>query len=85
MNDIGENAGVLHHEPAPTDTRTWVSKTDLTRYLRCPLAFYLLDRGQVAFEDTVNEQEAHLIKEGVAFQARIEASSHLSSSNKTTF
>jgi predicted RecB family nuclease len=54
-------------------TPNWVSKTDLTRYLRCPYAFYLLDRGLVAFEDTVNEQQARLIQEGVAFQAEVEA------------
>jgi len=34
---------------------TWVSKTDLTRFLRCPYAFYLLDRGLIAFDDTVTE------------------------------
>ena len=54
-------------------TSTWVSKTDLTRYLRCPYAFYLLDRGLVAFEDTVNEQQVRLIQEGVAFQTSVEA------------
>jgi predicted RecB family nuclease len=43
------------------------------RYLRCPYAFYLLDRGRVAFADTVNEQQARLIEEGVAFQAEVEA------------
>jgi predicted RecB family nuclease len=51
----------------------WVSKTDLTRYLRCPYAFYLLDRGLVAFEDTVSEQQARLVAEGINFQTDIEA------------
>jgi predicted RecB family nuclease len=54
-------------------TQNWVSKTDLTRYLRCPYAFYLLDRGLVAFEDTVNEQQAGLIAEGITFHTDVEA------------
>jgi predicted RecB family nuclease len=54
-------------------TKNWVSKTDLTRYLRCPYAFYLLDSGLVAFDDTVNEQQARLITEGVSFQTGVEA------------
>jgi len=51
----------------------WVSKTDLIRYLRCPYAFYVLDRGLVAFQDTVNQQQARLIEEGMAFQTRVES------------
>jgi CRISPR/Cas system-associated exonuclease Cas4 (RecB family) len=54
-------------------TSTWVSKTDLTRYLRCPYAFYLLDRGLVAFEDTVTEQQVRLIQEGIEFHGGVEA------------
>jgi len=41
-------------------TEAWASKTDLTRCLRCPFAFYVLDRGLVAFEDTINKQQARL-------------------------
>jgi predicted RecB family nuclease len=54
-------------------TPNWVSKTDLTRYLRCPYAFYLLDRGLIPFEDAVNEQQVRLIQEGILFQQRVEA------------
>jgi predicted RecB family nuclease len=54
-------------------TETWVSKTDLTRFLRCPYAFYLVDRGLVAFEDTVNDLQLQLIHEGIRFQENIEA------------
>jgi len=54
-------------------TQNWVSKTDLTRYLRCPYAFYLLDRGLVVFEDAVDQQQARLIAEGVNFQTGVEA------------
>jgi predicted RecB family nuclease len=50
----------------------WVSKTDLTRYLRCPYAFDLLDRGLVAFEDTVSELEVGLIQDGMQFHAAVE-------------
>jgi predicted RecB family nuclease len=58
---------------APARTPNWVSKTDLTTYLRCPYAFYLLHRRWIRFEDTVNDQQLRLIDEGVAFQAGIEA------------
>jgi CRISPR/Cas system-associated exonuclease Cas4 (RecB family) len=51
----------------------WVSKTDLTRYLRCPYAFHLLDRGLVPVKDTLSEPEARRIAEGVAFHAAVEA------------
>jgi predicted RecB family nuclease len=54
-------------------TQNWVSKIDLTNYLRCPYAFYLLDRGLVRFKDTVTEQQARLIADGVNFQAGVEA------------
>jgi predicted RecB family nuclease len=58
-------------------TRNWVSKTDLTRYLRCPYAFYLLDSGLVRFEETVSEPQIQRIEAGVAFQANVEATAIL--------
>lgn len=51
---------------------SWVSKTDLIRYLRCPYSFYLLDTGQITFEDTLTEQQAELVQDGVTFQSEIE-------------
>ncbi|MBI3247210.1 MAG: ribonuclease H-like domain-containing protein [Deltaproteobacteria bacterium] len=57
----------------PTRPPIWVSKTDLTRYLRCPYAFYLLDRGLIAFEETVTEMQIRLIQEGVEFHSVVEA------------
>lgn len=54
-------------------TSTWVSKTDLTRYLRCPYAFHLLHRGLVTFAETVTEQQVRLIREGIDFHVAIEA------------
>jgi predicted RecB family nuclease len=59
-----------------TNNRTkesWVSKTDLIRYLRCPYSFYLLDTGQITFEDTLTEQQAEILHDGVAFQEAIES------------
>lgn len=52
---------------------TWVSKTDLTRYLRCPFAFYHLDRGTIAPEEAFGPQERELIEDGNAFHAAVEA------------
>jgi CRISPR/Cas system-associated exonuclease Cas4 (RecB family) len=54
-------------------TQNWVSKTDLTRYLRCPYAFYVLDRGLVTFDETVNEHQARLIAGGINFHTSVEA------------
>jgi hypothetical protein len=54
-------------------TSAWVSKTDLTSYLRCPYAFYLLDRGLIPFHAAVTDQQVRLIEVGVQFQADVEA------------
>jgi predicted RecB family nuclease len=51
-----------------------VSKTDLVRYVRCPYSWWLLDRGEITFEETVDEFQVQLIQEGVAFQQLVEAS-----------
>ena len=32
--------------------REWVSKTDMTSYLRCPYGFWQLDRGALTQNDT---------------------------------
>ncbi|MGQ0743282.1 MAG: ribonuclease H-like domain-containing protein [Acidimicrobiales bacterium] len=57
---------------APGDNR-WVTKTDLTRFLRCPYAFWLLDTGRLSFAQTVTPLQAGLISDGFAFQAQVEA------------
>ncbi|MGH9164918.1 MAG: ribonuclease H-like domain-containing protein [Acidimicrobiales bacterium] len=53
--------------------RRWVTKTDLTRYARCPYAFWVLDTGQLTFAQSVTPQQAGLIDAGVAFQRQVEA------------
>jgi predicted RecB family nuclease len=59
-----------------TPTLTWVSKTDLSRYLSCPYAFYLRDSGRLAYEDTVTELEVRLIQQGVEFHAAVAVESN---------
>lgn len=54
-------------------SRDWVTKTDLTRYARCPYSFWLLDSGQISLEDTVDEFQLKLVQEGTEFQERIES------------
>jgi predicted RecB family nuclease len=51
----------------------WVSKTDLTTYLRCPYAFWLLHEGVITREQLTDEFQRHLLDDGIAFQDRIEA------------
>lgn len=49
-------------------SKSWVSKTDLTRYVRCPYSFWLLDKGEISFEDTVDEAQLELVRGGVDFE-----------------
>jgi predicted RecB family nuclease len=51
----------------------WVSKTDLIRFIRCPYSFWLLDSGQITFDDTLDEFQGGLLRRGTEFQAMIEA------------
>lgn len=51
----------------------WVSKTDLIRYVRCPYSFWLLDRGEIAFADTVDDFQRRLLDEGREFQQLVES------------
>jgi len=47
---------------------SWVTKTDLTRYLRCPYAFFQLSQGMVAPEDLLDDMAIKLIDDGVRFE-----------------
>jgi predicted RecB family nuclease len=58
---------------ATTRDRRWVSKTDVTRYIRCPYTWYLLDRGELQFVDTVDESQQQLIADGRAFHVAVES------------
>jgi predicted RecB family nuclease len=53
--------------------RRWVSKTDLTTYVRCPYAFWLLHRGVITRDQLVDELQARLLTEGAEFQDHVEA------------
>lgn len=55
-----------------TRDRRWVSKTDLTRYVRCPYTWCLLERGELEFDDTVDESQRQLIADGQAFHVAVE-------------
>jgi|SRR5579875_817495 len=52
---------------------SWVSKTDVTSFLRCPYAFYQIDRGALAPSDAVDALGERLIDDGVAFEHSITA------------
>jgi CRISPR/Cas system-associated exonuclease Cas4 (RecB family) len=54
--------------------RSWVCKTDVTRYVRCPYAFWLLDRGLISFADTVSEFQAQLLAGGIVFESVVASS-----------
>jgi hypothetical protein len=50
-----------------------VSKSNVTSYLRCPYAFYLIDSGALSPADAIDALGERLIEEGVAFEASITA------------
>jgi CRISPR/Cas system-associated exonuclease Cas4 (RecB family) len=52
--------------------QSWVTKTDVTRYLRCPYAWWLQDRGEISFEDTVGEFQMQLVRAGTEFHVEVE-------------
>ena len=52
---------------------SWVTKSDLSRYVRCPYSWWLLDSGRIPFEETVDEFQAALVAGGVEFQDQVEA------------
>ncbi len=57
---------------AATLSPSWVTKSDVTRYLRCPYAWYLQDRGEISFEDTVDEFQLQLVRAGSEFHVEVE-------------
>jgi predicted RecB family nuclease len=56
------------------DELTWVTKTDMTRFVRCPYSFWLLDSGQITFEETLDEFQVDLLAAGCQFQDLVESS-----------
>jgi predicted RecB family nuclease len=62
--------------PAPRRRRRaggWVSKSDVTSFLRCPYAFWQIDSGAVAAADAIDALGERLIEEGVMFEQSITA------------
>lgn len=55
-------------------SQDWVSKTDLGRWYRCPYAFWLLETGQISFEETVSPFQLSLICAGEDYQKLVEQS-----------
>jgi predicted RecB family nuclease len=51
--------------------RSWVSKTNVSSYLRCPYAFWLADSGQLDRADLLSPFEAQLAEDGVVFERSI--------------
>src|SRR5260221_14788858 len=44
--------------------RSWGTKTDLTRDVRCPYAFWLLDKGLIRFDESISEVQAQQLQGG---------------------
>lgn len=56
---------------APSGAR-WVTKTDIASWYRCPYAWWLLDTGQITFEESVSEFAMSLITAGNGYQDLVE-------------
>lgn len=54
--------------------RHWVTKTDLARWYRCRYAFWLLETGQITFEETVSPFQLSLIHAGQEYHELVEQS-----------
>src|SRR4051794_18953710 len=50
-----------------------VSKSDIIGYRRCPYAWWLVDTGQLTWEDTLGPIGDRLVGEGQAFHELVEA------------
>ncbi|MHB2029484.1 MAG: TM0106 family RecB-like putative nuclease [Acidimicrobiales bacterium] len=53
--------------------KPWVTKTDMSRFVRCPYSYWLLFKGEIQIEDTISEFSQHLVSDGIAFQEELEA------------
>lgn len=51
----------------------WVSKTDLTSFLRCPYAWWQIDQGLISAGEILGPLDERLIDEGNAFHQKVEA------------
>jgi predicted RecB family nuclease len=51
----------------------WVSKTDVTSFLRCPYAWYQVDQGLISHEEIIGPLEGKLLDDGNAFHGRVES------------
>lgn len=52
---------------------SWVTKTNLTDWLRCPYAFWLADSGKIIRADMVSPFQVELMQAGIEFEDRIVA------------
>lgn len=58
--------------PADRDD-LWVSKTDLTSFLRCPYAWWQIDQGLISVEEVLGPVAEKLVEDGDAFHRDVEA------------
>ena len=59
---------------SPLREQGWVTKTDVTTYLRCPYTYSLLWRGEISRNEIFHEIVRGLLVEGVAFHEQVDAS-----------
>ena len=52
----------------------WVTKSEMSSFVRCPYAFWLVDQGMISVEQTVNDHQRSLMAAGLEFHELVEAS-----------
>jgi predicted RecB family nuclease len=70
-NVVGQAVGATSPNRKSKKTPKPISKTDFTDYLRCPFTFWLLARGQLIREQTINPGLLHLLSEGTEFEDQL--------------
>ena len=64
----GDLGSALAEESA---AESWVTKSNMSAYSRCPYAFSLLDSGQISKEDAYSAFTTSLMETGIAFEAKV--------------
>jgi len=65
---------VTASQVSPLREQGWVTKTDVTTYLRCPYTYSLLWRGEISRNEIFDEVVRGLLVEGVAFHEQVDTS-----------
>ena len=70
---MASKKSVARLRPSRRRSQRWVSKTDLTSFLRCPYAWWQVDQGLLSLAEIFGPLDEKLLKEGSAFHEQVGA------------